>query len=592
MRVMTKFPLMRVIAAAVLLGSASAASQAAPEAPGAADEFRWTPGDPPGGTEGFARTTAGGLDAVLLAAEARKAVDISALYPWNEATGPLTLRLVFQLTKPPRGKTPLLSKWRLIPGGRSLEVGLMPDGRPYFDVSGSGHWDGEGLEIAGACRLLPGKPYAAAAVFEPGARMALFVNGRRYAAADAHVPARLCPTTTPVLLGAQPPGDRWADAAIALVLVDRRVLSAERIAAWAAALGLTDPLPEIEPAVRDGRMDLTVVRRDTMDYLGRLQVEGAAYGVLRQTALDDAPVTLYASCDAAWTRACMGEELVKTLTPEQRRQWIAHINSFAHEDGTYTRDRRHSLEHGNGMVIGALAVLGGRQEHPVSLYESFDEEHEIAPWLERIRWDRQWSASHLFWGGMHCYSMSRRCTDAWRTLVFQWLDDNLDPATGWWRKGVPQAGLPIEVLGGAAHIWPIYQHHSRPFPYPERVIDSILAMQRADGAWLGFSNYMDLDALYGLAYMRTCAPNYRAEDIAAAARRHGRLVMARYPAFLPGAPDVHTVLALIGTLALLQELAPESFRDTVRWSDIFSDRRFYRTDLVEAAGEAAGDRQR
>jgi hypothetical protein len=52
------------------------------------------------------------------------------------------------------------------------------------------------------------------------------------------------------------------------------------------------------------------------------------------------------------------------------------------------------------------------------------------------------------------------------------------------------------------------------------------------------------------------------------------------------------VLALIGTLALLQELAPESFRDTVRWSDIFSDRRFYRTDLVEAAGEAAGDRQR
>jgi hypothetical protein len=91
-------------------------------------------------------------------------------------------------------------------------------------------------------------------------------------------------------------------------------------------------------------------------------------------------------------------------------------------------------------------VLGGRQSLPVSLYEQFDELDEIEPWLEQIAWDRQWSASHLFWGGMHCYSMSSRCSAPWRERMFRWLDANLDPQTGWWRKGVPQSGRPIEVL--------------------------------------------------------------------------------------------------------------------------------------------------
>ena len=276
----------------------------------------------------------------------------------------------------------------------------------------------------------------------------------------------------------------------------------------------------------------------------------------------------------------MGEDLTRTLTPEQRQQWVDHINSFARPDGTY-ENPNHSEMHRNGMVVGALAVLGGRQKYPVRLYDEFDELDEIEPWLERVRWDRQWSASHLFWGGMHCYSMSRKCSQQWRDRVFQWLDANLDPESGWWRKKVPQAGRHIEVLGGAAHIWPVYQHHQRRFLYPERVIDSILAMQQADGSWLEFSNYMELDALYGLAYMHSLVRDYRAEDIAAAAHRHGRLVQERYAQFLSSAPDAHILLAAVGTLALLQDLDAEHFHDTVRWSDIFSDRRFYKTDQVE-----------
>ncbi len=372
----------------------------------------------------------------------------------------------------------------------------------------------------------------------------------------------------------------WCFPAIVQLDVDRRVLSARKIETWTQALNLTDLPALVKSPVSNGWMDLSVVRQQVLDYCGSLQLEGQPYGVVRNRDLSEAPATLYASCDVAWIRACMGEELTKTLEPSQRRQWIDHINSYARDDGTYVGGR-HSLQHANGMVIGALAALGGRQKRPVTLYEEFDDVDEIKPWLEKIHWERLWGASHLFWGGRHCYSLSSHCSDAWREQVFHWLDDNLDRTTGWWRHGVPQAGRHIEVLGGAAHIWPIYQHHQRRFPYPQQVIDSVLAMQQPDGSWLGFGNYMELDALYGLAYMHSLAPDHRPGDIAAAARRHGRLMQQHYAGYLAAAPNAHSLLAVVSTLALLQKLDPNHFRDDVHWCDIFSDRLFYRTDRVE-----------
>lgn len=326
---------------------------------------------------------------------------------------------------------------------------------------------------------------------------------------------------------------------------------------------------------------LAEIRREVMAYVEELRVPGAPFGAYFDRPGWTHGPSLYASCDVAHMRTVMGEDLQKTLTPAQREAWIAHINSFARPDGTYGPARvNHSPQHANGMAVGALGVLGGKQKLPVRLYDAFDSVEKAGPWLEKIDWRKQWGGSHLFWGGMHCFSMSRRCTDAWRKAVFDWLDANLDPQTGWWRKGVPHAG-PFEPLGGGAHIWPIYQHNGRRFPYPERAIDSILALQKSDGSWLNHGNYMELDALYGLAYMSSLAPQHRRADILDAARRHGRGLVAQWPAFLAKKPDLHVLLGAVGSFGLLRQLLPETFVDDVRWTDIFSDVRLYQTGLVE-----------
>jgi hypothetical protein len=243
------------------------------------------------------------------------------------------------------------------------------------------------------------------------------------------------------------------------------------------------------------------------------------------------------------------------------------------------------------MVIGALGVLGGRQAHPVRLYGEFDRANSVAPWLESLDWSNAWRTSHMFWGGVHCFSFSAQADAAWLKATFAWLEANLDSATGWWREGVASSDR-HQSLGGAVHLLPLFEHHGRAFPFPERVIDSVLALQLSSGRWLEpqtdldrqhVMHYLELDALYALVLMRKFSPNYRRHDILDAARRYGNLVRRYYASHAKSlyALHPHAMLAAIGVFGGLQQLLPEEFSDHVAWTDIFSDRRFYRTREVE-----------
>ncbi|KPL26437.1 MAG: hypothetical protein AMS23_01750 [Bacteroides sp. SM1_62] len=340
---------------------------------------------------------------------------------------------------------------------------------------------------------------------------------------------------------------------------------------------------------KNNKVELSRVRKTILNHCNSLLDKSGPYGSYRGgTGMRP---SLYASCDVAIMRTIMGENLMVTLSDLQRQQWIDFINSFAinrgSNYGSYCDTYGHSFHHANGMVIGALGVLGGKQKYPVKLYDEFDQIEEVIPWLESLDWAKQWDASHLFWGGMHCYSMSSRCSDAWKDEVFAWLDENIDEKSGWWKKGVTHADR-HQPLGGSVHILPIYQHLRRRFPYPEKVIDSVLDLQLPNGRWyeresIHVMAYLELDALYALMYMSGLAPDYRTDDIRQAVNRyadlvtyywnnHSREMLSLHP---------HHILAGVGTFGLLNQLNPDRFTDDVQWTDIFSDVRFYQTSEVE-----------
>ena len=343
------------------------------------------------------------------------------------------------------------------------------------------------------------------------------------------------------------------------------------------------------------RQKLAEVREEVIAALEALRDRDGPYGCYR-SGRGQRP-DLYASLDVAIIRTIMGEDLTRTLRPDQRGEWIAHINSYNKRsydgpgDGAYEDTFGHAPLHANGMAIGALGVLGGRQPYPVRLYDPFRSVDAVAPWLERVDWSMQWRASHSFWGGMHCFSFSTACTDAWRGAVFAWLDANLDHDTGWWRRGTPHADR-HQPLGGSVHILPIYAHHGRTFPCPERLIDSTLALQLPRGNWLDrpgphAMHYLDLDALYALRLGRTLVPAYRRADIESCLDRYVELVLGYWRAERASllALHPHWILAAVGVWGLLQQHRPDQFPERETWTDIFSDRRFYRTERVEALDE-------
>jgi hypothetical protein len=92
--------------------------------------------------------------------------------------------------------------------------------------------------------------------------------------------------------------------------------------------------------------------------------------------------------------------------------------------------------------------------------------------------------------------------------------------------------------------------------------------------------------------MRSLAPQYRRADILQAVRRHGRGWVEQWPAFLVRKPNMHGLLAGVGVFGLLQQFLPDSFVDSARWTDIFSDPRLYRTGEVEVQTLDGGGRTR
>ena len=306
---------------------------------------------------------------------------------------------------------------------------------------------------------------------------------------------------------------------------------------------------------------------------------------------------LYSSVDVAIARSIMGEDLRANVGEDDRRRWIKHIYSYAHSDfndpdatGMFGDRFKHGVYHANGQVTAAMNVLGGPVPFPQRLYAPFDAPEKLGPWLETaVTWTRPWSESHKLWGGVGSYSLSDARSAEWIEALFEWLDSNADPATGWWRRGIEPFDR-WQPLGGAAHILPLYLHQGRDFPYPEAIIDSTLALQHDGGWWhpqrqTCEHHYLELDALYVFADMKRLAPDHRTGDIAAAAGRYADywLDLYRHERDAIFGVHPHWTLSFIGSMGLLSRLLPDRFQGDRRWSDIFMDPAQYRAAHAFAA---------
>ena len=123
-------------------------------------------------------------------------------------TGALTLAAVVQVDAlPPEKKhAALISKWLMSPwhsglGGRAYLLSMDSAGRPVFSISADGAWPDGGKELVSTRPLEPGVPYTVAAIYEPGERIALFIDGEPCGELTEGVPESVFDSPAPVWLG-------------------------------------------------------------------------------------------------------------------------------------------------------------------------------------------------------------------------------------------------------------------------------------------------------------------------------------------------------------------------------------------------------
>jgi len=465
--------------------------------------------------------------------------------------GAVTLTARVRIDRLPREKAGIVGRWRLAAGGRSFELGVLPGGHLFFTASASGSWPREAREIRSPEPVPVGELLELGFAFAPAKSMQLLVNGEVVRVTGLGVPGRLFAAELPIHLGCRAGGKHHAfhGAITGLRIVE-------------GAQPMTSPLP-------GPPWKLDEVREEARRWYATLRDAARPYGAysLRPGQAPD----LYASADLAWIR-WMTSDL--ELTDGERAQWLDFIASCQRDDGGFRHGTGHCPTHAFCHATGAVKMLGGSHRRAPLLLEPYRDVERLPDWLDGLRWDRPWGASHDIWGAGLPIACAPETPAGWRNAFFDWCDREVDSATGYWRRGVP-VDRPLEGLGGAFHIWPIYAALNRPLPHPERIIDTTLSMQQADGSFDGHFNYGHMDALWVLAHL-LIRVEHRRDEVRAALERAtaGLMELERYECdrFFS---DAHGTLSRIASLAICYEVLPELFEASHLWRDPWARRELF-----------------
>lgn len=239
--------------------------------------------------------------------------------------------------------------------------------------------------------------------------------------------------------------------------------------------------------------------------------------------------------------AVLGLELVNALpelSPQNQERWSSQIlECYRPQHGLFidpTVDRDSLPDHGHNwtyltwqstfFALAALDALGHDTEYSLEFLESFKGSQQICRWLEGREWHNPWlESNNVMFLTSFLIQEWERSHDS-RTVqtldvLFEWLDEHQNPITGYWDLG--QGASTLNAMAGAFHFYFLYFYTGRAVRYPERILESTLALQQPDGLFNpsgGGGACLDLDAVDILVKF-SLLTDYRAADVKAALER-------------------------------------------------------------------------
>jgi len=139
-----------------------------------------------------------------------------------------------------------------------------------------------------------------------------------------------------------------------------------------------------------------------------------------------------------------------------------------------------------GWVVRALAMLGGRPEHPVSFLGRWDDPEELNRWVGLLEWHRaarQESLRVMNVGvpRVNAFRRGRHDLEDSVQALRVGLQAHQDAASGFW--GPSQGGSLSDGIGATFHVLRVFEAAGWPVPHASSIAATTFDLWREDEAW-------------------------------------------------------------------------------------------------------------
>lgn len=254
--------------------------------------------------------------------------------------------------------------------------------------------------------------------------------------------------------------------------------------------------------------------------------------------------------------------------PLERAGFINTLQSLQDpQTGTYT-EATHHVVHTTAHCIAALELFDTSPLYPIRAFEAYTTREGLYELFEKeLPWEDPWTESHRGAGMFVCLTQTGAVDLQWKDDYFAWLWEHTDRETGFFCYDKGKDAPIYRLMAGGFHYLFNHESEHRPLRYPERVIDSCIAMMRnpslSKGKMLRECTFIDIDVVYCLTRaMRQTA--YRFEEGKAELEKYAE----RYIEMMNSIDyqndkhfnDLHMLFGAVCCLAELQSALPGKIR--------------------------------
>ncbi|MBQ9859837.1 MAG: hypothetical protein IJO76_04065 [Clostridia bacterium] len=187
--------------------------------------------------------------------------------------------------------------------------------------------------------------------------------------------------------------------------------------------------------------------------------------------------------------------------PAKRAACVAALQSKQDPVTGYFLEPTHHDFHTTAHCVAALELFDARPLYPLTEMAKYKDITKFFDLMEQADWLHRGCMAHAGAGLYAALVITETVDAAWERQYFDWFNKNCDPETGMW-VDPPAPDFPVGIqMGDAFHYLFNYLYAGEPMPYPDKLIDSCLAMYWDGNLPAGFGHqfhFIEMDWTYCL----------------------------------------------------------------------------------------------